>query len=603
MQGEIERKLAEATALQQRGDKDAAAIIYRQILKKERKIAPAHYNLALILKEQGKWLAAEKSFKAAIAADPGYRLGWRGFARFLAERERPREAVRTGLKLAGFDNFSPASLQELADLLELVPVGDLGPAGDEAMLRCLNSDEVESDRFILALLARIRRQKGIVKMLDGTGGLAGLEGALNEPVIAAAFSRLILPSPELTTLIEKARAQLLLETWEMAQELMALLALQLALTEYALETPPGTPPEPDALEPALRAALYAPLDPDVATELLIQEEAQLATRPWCRLLLTRMGPQTLREREIANALPSLSASADAVSGAVQAQYEESPYPRWRELRSGGETTLPALLKRLFPTITPPLPAEKPAVLIAGCGTGRHALRTAKRVIGSEVTAIDLSRRSLAYGARQAEAHGITNVTFAQADLVDLPDNLGRFDLIEACGVLHHMADPEAAWKDLLSFLAPHGVMKVALYSEQARQDVIAVREMVGKRIDRLTLDEIRSLRKELMALPEDHPAASVTKELDFYSLSGCRDFLFHRHEQRFDIPRIAKAIDDLGLDFLGFEFADPKVMTAYRARYPDDPSGHILANWQAIEAENPTLFRGMYQFWCRMQRG
>ena len=79
MQGEIERKLAEATALQQRGDKDAAAIIYRQILKKERKIAPAHYNLALILKEQGKWLAAEKSFKAAIAADPGYRLGWRGF--------------------------------------------------------------------------------------------------------------------------------------------------------------------------------------------------------------------------------------------------------------------------------------------------------------------------------------------------------------------------------------------------------------------------------------------------------------------------------------------------------------------------------------------
>ncbi|MDF2367224.1 class I SAM-dependent methyltransferase [Sneathiella sp.] len=602
MHGETERKLAEATALQKRGDKDAAAAIYRQILKKERKIAPAHYNLALLLKEQGKWLAAEKSFRAAIAADPAYALGWRGLARFLAERNKPREAVRTALKLASHDDFSPSSLQELADLLELVPVGDLGPAGDEAMLRCLNSDEVESDRFILTLLARIRRQRGIIKMLDGTGGLAGLEGALNEPVIAAAFSRLILPSPELTTLIEKARAQLLQETWEMAQELMALIALQLALTEYALETPPGTPPKPTALEPALRAALYGPLEADVAMKLLTQEEAQLATRPWCRLLLTRMGPQTLREREIAAALPRLSASGDAVSGAVQAQYEESPYPRWRELRSGGETTLPALLKRLFPSITAPMPAESPTVLIAGCGTGRHALRTARRIIGATVTAIDLSRSSLAYGARQAEALDIQNVTFAQADLVDLPDSLGRFDLIEACGVLHHMADPEAAWRGLTKFLAPNGVMKVALYSESARQDVIAVREMVGERMETLSLDNIRSFRKELLALPEDHPAASVTKALDFYSLSGCRDFLFHRHEQRFDIPRIAAAIDDLGLEFLGFEFADPKVMTAYRARHGDDPSGRNLANWQAIEAENPALFRGMYQFWCRAQK-
>ena len=234
MQAEIERRLAEATALQRRGKKDAAAAIYRQILKKERKIAPAHYNLALLLKEQGKWLAAEKSFKAALAVDPSYVLGWRGYARFLADRKKPREAIRAGLKLAALDDFSPSGLQELADLLEHVPVGDLGPAGDEAMLRCLNSDEVESDRFILTLLARIHRQRGIVKMLDGTGGLAGLAGALNEPVIAAAFTRLILPSSEISGLIETARDLLLQEEGEMAQELMALLALQRALTEYAL---------------------------------------------------------------------------------------------------------------------------------------------------------------------------------------------------------------------------------------------------------------------------------------------------------------------------------------------------------------------------------
>ena len=43
-------------------------------------------------------------------------------------------------------------------------------------------------------------------------------------------------------------------------------------------------------------------------------------------------------------------------------------------------------------------------------------------------------------------------------------------------------------------------------------------------------------------------------------------------------------------------------MEAYRARHGDHPGGRNLANWAEIEAENPTLFRGMYQFWCRVKK-
>ena len=599
---EIEQVMGRATALQRRGETDAAAALYRQILKQHRDLAPAHYNLALLLKDQGKTQAAEKSFKAAVTADKGYRLGWRGYARFLSRREKHREAIRAGLKMAALDDYSDNALQEVADLVAGAGTADLGAPGDEAMLRCLGRDGVESDRMINALLARLRRHPGLQSPPKSKDDWPKFSAALTEPVIAAAFASLILPAPDMEAHVEAGRRLILGGEVTAEPEVIALLALQLSLCEYALAPPPGEPPLVTGLESALLAALYAPLQPEMADEILEKGEATLTALPWCGQLIVRMGPEKMREWVLKATLPSLSTTGDKVSRAVRAQYEESPYPRWRGLRAGGETTLPALLRTLFPALPPHPVSAAPAVLVAGCGTGRHALRTARRIKDCTVTAIDLSRRSLSYGARQAEALEIANVTFAEADILDLPDTLGPFDLIEACGVLHHMADPEAAWRGLLHLLAPGGVMKVALYSESARQDVVAVREMVGEGIGTLDLDDMRALRKKIQALPEDHPAKGVTRELDFYSLSGCRDLLFHRHEQRFDIPRLQAALTELGLEFLGFEFTESRVMEAYRARHGDDPGGRNLANWAEIEAENPTLFRGMYQFWCRVKK-
>ncbi|MCF8467204.1 MAG: hypothetical protein K9G33_07355, partial [Sneathiella sp.] len=322
---EIERELARATHLQRSGQGAAAATIYRQILKKNSKIAPAHYNLALLLKDEGKALAAEKSFSAALKIDPAYRLAWGAYARFLGTRGRCRDAVRAGLRAAALDAFTPAALQELADLLEQMPTGDLGPAGDEAMIRCLNSDEVESDRFILPLLARINRHPGLRKLAGGADALAGLSGAFNEPVIASAFAKLVLPSADIGEWIAAARASILTGEVPVEPEIIALLALQLALTEYALPTPDGPPPRVDGLETALIAALHGPLLPEMADEILEKDGARLRALPWCRLLLIRMGPQKLREWELAATLPTLSKSGDAVSRAVQEHYEESPY--------------------------------------------------------------------------------------------------------------------------------------------------------------------------------------------------------------------------------------------------------------------------------------
>jgi len=608
---EIERAMARATQFQRQGQGRHAADIYRKVLKSDAKIAPAHYNLALLLKAEGKTSAADKSFKSALKYNPEYPIAWIAYGRFLSDRGRHRDAVRASMKAARLQGFSGAAVQEIADRVEAAGQEDLGKVGKEALGFCLGRADASSDGTILSVLGYLQRHPVLKKFLE-TGLresevdelltdpklLGDLLAALTEPFVASAMAFLILPLPELEQLFTCARRKL--NQASFPAESLAALALQIDLTEYVLPSE-GIKREvgQDNLSNALSDALFVPLECSRATTLLIDEADNLKNLPWARELLTRQGPQKNRELELSEKLGSLSASQDPVSQKVQAQYEESPYPRWRGLRSGGELALPVLLNSLFPFLSFPSISKRPKVLIAGCGTGRHALRTASRLTGADVMAIDLSRSSVAYGMRQTEELLIENLRFAQADIAALPKDLGVYDLIECCGVLHHMDDPEAAWSGLLRHLAPRGLMKIALYSEQARQDVVAVRDLVGEMLGSLNLEEMRELRQQLLSLPEDHPAAPVTQELDFYSLSGCRDFLFHQQEQRFDLARIESALSSLKLEFLGFEFTDPHVLRGYQQKFPSDSTSRNLDNWAALEQEVPSLFRGMYQFWCR----
>ena len=96
-------------------------------------------------------------------------------------------------------------------------------------------------------------------------------------------------------------------------------------------------------------------------------------------------------------------------------------------------------------------------------------------------AIDLSTASLGYAKARTGALGVTNIDYAQADILQL-GSIGRtFDMIQSVGVLHHLADPWAGWRVLISLLRPGGVMFVALYSEIARRDVVAARAFIAQR--------------------------------------------------------------------------------------------------------------------------
>ena len=102
-----------------------------------------------------------------------------------------------------------------------------------------------------------------------------------------------------------------------------------------------------------------------------------------------------------------------------------------------------------------------------------------------------------------------------------------------------------------------------------------------------------------MAEDGDNEMAKICNRYDFFSLSNCRDLLFHVQEQRFTLPQIEQALKSLQLNFLGFEMEDRRTLSRFRESHPDRDCLTSLSLWHEFELDNPDTFRGMYLFWCQ----
>lgn len=320
-----------------------------------------------------------------------------------------------------------------------------------------------------------------------------------------------------------------------------------------------------------------------------------------RLVLEQQIREPQAELALRSNIPRLTEINDEISLAVQSQYEENPYPRWVRAPIRLDTkTINKRIRDLFPHIDfiPFQPELCPSVLISGCGTGQQPIEVACLLKNSEVLAIDLSIASLAYAKRKALELCVNNISFAQADILKLGKLQRKFDVIASSGVLHHMRDPFEAWDVLLSLLNPNGLMKIGLYSQIARRQVAELRELIaaeGLRPNRLNISHFRRTRLQRLDL-EDFGWA--VRSPDFFSLSGCRDLLFHVQEHRMTLPMISDYLNKRRLKFLGFEM-DHSAIRAYQGQFPDDKAAINLSNWNKFEQENPDTFQGMYQFWVQ----
>ncbi len=444
-------------------------------------------------------------------------------------------------------------------------------AGDTLLLALLNS-AVVSDATLERLLTAIRT--GLLKAC-GSGRASELE---NRRVFAISLANQCFFTDYAYAWTDEERSMVD--------------ALETKLAEAAEKS------EPIAMMDLIVLAAYRPLHRLAYADKLRARDWPDTLEPL--LLYHLREPGT--EADLAATIAPLTVIDDETSKNVRAQYEESPFPRWiRHQERRSRIALPDWLGRNFPHLPPPAeryrnPATPLNVLVAGCGTGRDAIATATRFPNADVLAIDLSRTSMGYALRKTRESNLSNLTYGQADILEI-EGLGRqFDVVECAGVLHHLADPVAGWRALAQITKPGGYMLMAMYSELGRRDLdpaIAFAKKGGYGTDD---DLLRRFRADVLALPAENPVRRMAnRREDFYNLSMLRDLVFHVHEERFTIARIEGALKALGLEFGGFAVI-PDIMADYFGRFGATADPRSLKNWDALEQARPDMFSTMYHF-------
>jgi len=576
------------------GDAPSACRILVEALMSNARDAPLRVDLAACLEIAGDPNGAARELSHALRIDPLHSGAAQRLSSLLSRHRLAHPGAVDGKGLRAALACEDASQQPLVDaafaLLASVP--PLGPA----VVRAAQGAALDAAR-------------GLV--------LTNTSEALQSDLLLLALSRGLNRSVVLERLLAALRRVIMIEADPSRFGDRALFALALALAgqlrnnEYVWPVPADEQAKLDTL-PVDRAALCEG-DFEAGRRLLLHAlyrspvevlgpapsaDAFRNVRPKAlRQFVHTSFAEHAEEKAIAQGLRRIGAIDDAVSVKVAGQYEARPYPRWISLEAPNPGSQRTKLECLFSPQTLAFMDRPFRVLIAGAGTSQHAIGSAIAYGPSaQVTALDLSSASLAYGQRMARKLGVPNIDFVVGDILNSGDLTGPFDVIECVGVLHHMAEPFAAWRRLLGCLATGGLMCVGLYSSIARRPLAALRSQDGFPGASPADDAVRRFRSQLLSRTDDATVAWLSQLGDFYSLSGFRDLVVHEHEVTMTLPEIARFLDDAGLRFHGFDDQDA-LMPAFSAAFPDEPFPGLLAHWARLEEAHPLTFEGMYQLW------
>ena len=254
---------------------------------------------------------------------------------------------------------------------------------------------------------------------------------------------------------------------------------------------------------------------------------------------------------------------------VRQQYELLPYPardprdETQRLIEGSPSHLLEINHYLYAGARD---FSKPfRALVAGGGTGDGLIMLAQHLADrgspAEIVYLDLSAASRAVAEERARMRGLGNIRFMTGSLLDLPTlNLGQFDYIDCCGVLHHLADPPAGLAALTEALAPDGGMGIMVYGALGRTGVYPVQAML-KTIaayapaPALTpiaqLATARDLLKQLPATNWLRRNPAIGDHLAGGD-AGLHDLLLHAQDRAYSVAELAELARNAGLEIAAF---------------------------------------------------
>jgi SAM-dependent methyltransferase len=193
--------------------------------------------------------------------------------------------------------------------------------------------------------------------------------------------------------------------------------------------------------------------------------------------------------------------------------------------------------------------EDLSILVAGCGTSQ-AVKYAVRWPRARVTGIDVSESSLRHARALKRKHGLENLDLRCLPLERAGDLAGPFDYIVSTGVLHHLANPEAALAALRDVLAPAGAMHLMVYAPYGRAGVYLLQDYcrrIGLQPSEADLD---GLVASLRALAQDHPFSALLRHApDLQHRAGLADALLHPHDRPYSVPQFFELLGHTDLRF------------------------------------------------------
>lgn len=607
--------------LKEIGRIEEAKIKFTQAIALKPDFAEAHYNLGNAFKQQSNLVAATECYRVAIKYKSDFAEAYDNLGVTLQTLGQSYEAavccnqaiklrpdltdayVNLGIAIknlrfkASDRKFYPALIQLLTKKNSLRP-RDLAPS----IISLLKHDPLIKD-FLLKqnVVKNVTDTTWIIKRLDRLTLLHQLMRVCP------------LPDPQFELVFKTIRSSLLYNLGEMEKSpelinFLSTLALHCSTNEYIYGSSHTEIQLVTKLEKEIAQTISRSEQPEVVKVFCLATYRRLCQFSWCEKLnvldpftdiKSRLITEPLVERTIAKEIATFGEISNSVSTMVRAQYETNPYPRWIKPGTLGNAKQ---IGEICDEISLRLQSENikqvdaPAILIAGCGTGQHSIGTAIRFANCHVTALDLSLASLAYAKRKTAELKITNIEYFQADILNLDSLEQKFDIIETTGVLHHMDIPIAGWEVLTKLLKPGGLMKVALYSDLARQNIVKIREEISALGIGTSDSDIISFRETILESNEQIHRPLMTSS-DFFSLSALRDLLFHVREHRFTLSEIEHCLDQLRLTFCGFENKD--AIRNFKGFHGSEADIYDLGMWNQYEEANPLAFAGMYQFWCQ----
>lgn len=598
-----------------------ARLTFFKLLKLDSKNAKVYNELGRCELGLGQQKEALTFFQQALEYDPTHVNALINQAEAYRRMGMIAEALQCCLDALNIDPKSIIAKMNFADILSSVRFTNALPTVEETLSDILTVGHlVRPKNIVNAVLSFLRHKALFAELKDYSVHNLSPSQAVNiakqlnqEDLFLKIASVCPLNDLELEALMKGLRLELLNALVDQGPffgilRFQSALALQAFCNEYLYSYTSQEQKLVRQLNIQVSKKVSSGGQPDPGLVLCLASYQPLHSYEWSRRLvpvpeikdvLTRTLEDKVEERLVASEITSISEPVNKISSKVRDQYEQNPYPRWINLRlEPYPNSLSTILAKTQCKLLRPL-AQRGGnldVLVAGCGTGQQAIEISSMLKGANITALDLSKTSLAYAQRKTKEFEIANLTYMHGDILDLGRLKSNFDVIYCEGVLHHMEDPIEGWATLVDHLRPTGLMQIGLYSALARRHIARFRSELELDLEKIDSQQLRDYR-DMIAVSKEPHHQWIRRGHDFYSLSTFRDLLFHVQEHTFTIQQISTHLNLLGLHFCGF--SKPEIRESFRREYPEAADMYDLVKWALFEEKYPRTFAGMYSFWCQ----